>query len=122
MIIGVSNRAPSCQRTVLRLHESRWETVTEERAIYIRLRVRPVIAIKKCEGIIAGLSPALHAVEHLRRCPGGIKTRRNGIRTAIALNGRIGVHNPYQVRREKVVEEWNRLNLAGIHILLALLF
>src|SRR6267142_1479107 len=85
VVVGISNRAPRGQRTVLRLNEpSRKEgdvgewagrsTRTVEKScshlIDESLRIGPVIAAKKREGVVAGLPSALQPIEHLRRGPG----------------------------------------------------
>src|SRR5882724_1822592 len=122
MVVGISKRAPCGQRTVLLLHEPRGEAATEQRTVNVRFRVGPIIASKERKWVVAGLPPALHAVEQLRRCPGWIKAGRKSIRTTIVLNSCISIHYPDKVRREKIVEEWDGRDLAGVHVLLTLLF
>src|SRR6266513_335207 len=122
LVVGISKRAPGGQRTVLVLHEPRGETVAEQCAVYIRFRVGPVITPKEREGVVAGLPPALHPVEQLRRRPGWIKAGCNSISLTIFLNDRVSVHNADKICREKIVEERDGRDLAGVHVLLALPF
>src|SRR5712664_2021547 len=85
MVVGIPNRAPGGQCTVLRLHEpgrkegdvgewagrSTW-TVEESCSHLIdkSLRIRPIIARKKGKWVVvAGHPPALQPIEHLRRGP-----------------------------------------------------
>src|SRR2546425_163372 len=71
VVVGIPNRAPRGQRTVLRLHEARGYPSMEKCYINLSFRICPVIATKKRKwvGGVPAPAPALQAIEHLRGRP-----------------------------------------------------
>src|SRR5258706_835113 len=120
MIIGIPNRAPSRQRSILRLHEPRRKRRCAEQSgcnlIHQRLGVRPVVAGKKRSRI--RWRAALKRIEGLCIRPSWIESALGWVRRKT----KSGIHDRCQSSWEKVLKKWNGSDLTGVYSLLALLF